>query len=180
MKKRTVLAILVFLNVTLLLAGNDSVSIGSLAPTFSLPDLEQKYVSLRDYCGEELRKPWINKEKHVVLISFFATWCKPCMAEIPHLESIAKQYVGSNVKIFLVDVGEDLEKVTKFVTSKGIELPVLIDRYQTVAKKYDALMLPRLFVLDKNGIVQKENKGFSDPEKFKQEITNLIDQLLLQ
>ena len=62
------------------------------------------------------------------------------MAEIPHLESIAKQYAGSSVKIFLVDVGEDPEKVTKFVTTKGIELPVLIDRYQTVAKKYDALM----------------------------------------
>ena len=63
---------------------------GACAPTFSLPKLDLKYVSLRDYCGDELRKPWINKIKHVVVLSFFATWCKPCIAEIPHLEKMEK------------------------------------------------------------------------------------------
>jgi len=49
----------------------DPLCIGCEAPTFSLPSLDQDYVSLRDFCGDELRKPWINKTKHVVIISFF-------------------------------------------------------------------------------------------------------------
>jgi len=175
------LALLVLVGFTMVFGQSSpagTIVIGDEAPTFSLPDLEQNYVSLRDYCGEKLRKPWINKEKHVVLVSFFATWCKPCMAEIPHLERLAKEYAGKNVKLFLIDVGEDLQKVSDFVSSKNIELPVLIDRYQTVAEKYDALTLPRLFIIDKEGVIQKEKKGFSDPEKFVQEMTDLIDGLL--
>jgi len=156
----------------------EKIAVGDEAPTFSLPDLDQKYVSLRDFCGAELRKPWINKEKHVVVLSFFATWCKPCMAEIPHLEAIARDYVNRKVKIFLIDVGEDLQKVSEFINAKKIELPVLIDRYQTVAEKYDALTLPRLFVIDKEGMIRKENKGFSDPQKFEQELVKVLEQLL--
>ncbi len=156
----------------------EKIAVGDEAPTFSLPDLEQNYVALRDFCGKELRKPWINKEKHVVVLSFFATWCKPCMAEIPHLEAIARKYDNKNVKIFLIDVGEDLQKVSEFRKAKQIKLPVLIDRYQTVAEKYDALTLPRLFVIDKEGMIRKENKGFSDPQKFEQELAKLLDQLL--
>lgn len=163
-----------------LYAGGDDIKTGSEAPTFSLPDLNQKYISLRDYCGEELRKPWLNKNKYVVLISFFATWCKPCMEELPHLEQVAEKYKDQQVKIFLIDVGEDLQKVSDFVSRKKISLPVLIDRYQTVAEKYDALTLPRLFVIDSVGVIRKENKGFSDPETFELEITSLIDSLLVQ
>jgi peroxiredoxin len=161
-------------------AGGDEVANGSAAPTFSLPGLDQKYVSLRDYCGEELRKPWLNKEKYVVVLSFFATWCKPCMEELPHLEKVAETCKNQSVKIFLIDVGEDLQKVTDFVGRKKISLPVLIDRYQTVAEKYDALTLPRLFVIDREGVIRKENKGFSDPDTFEHEITDLIDSLLVQ
>ena len=48
-----------------------SIKSGMQAPTFSLPDMDQNYISLRDFCGEKLRKPWKNKTKHVVVLSFF-------------------------------------------------------------------------------------------------------------
>ena len=157
---------------------NPVLQIGDEAPTFSLPTLDHKYVTLRDFCGESLRKPWKNKTKYVVVISFFATWCKPCIAEIPHLEKLSKDFKGMPVRFYLIDVGEDNNTVAKFIREKNIKLPVLLDRYQKTAEKYDALTLPRLFVLDKNGIIQKEQKGFADAETFEKEMIELLSSLL--
>ena len=118
MKLKFLVVGIIFLTISFLFGGGAAVEPGSPAPTFSLPDLEQNYISLRDYCGEKLRKPWKNKEKHVVIISFFATWCKPCMEEIPHLEAIAQKYRNRHVKIFLIDVGEETQKVADFISGK--------------------------------------------------------------
>ena len=84
----------------------DSLRVGCEAPVFSLPDAENNYVFLRDLCGKKLRKPWIKKEKQVVVLSFFATWCAPCQKEIPYLMQIQEQYKSQKVKVFLIDVGE--------------------------------------------------------------------------
>jgi len=158
----------------------DPLCIECEAPTFSLPSLDQEYVSLRDFCGKELRKPWINKIKHVVVLSFFATWCEPCKEEIPYLTLLKDEFKDQPVKFFLIDVGEEKEKVVNFVNSSGVEIPVLLDRYQKTAERYDALTLPRLFVLDKDGLIQRKQKGFSNPQDFQIELRELLTLLLEQ
>ena len=171
------IALLLVVNVPVF-AEDPVIVVGQDAPTFSLPDVDQKYISLRDFCGEKLRKPWKNKTKHVVVLSFFATWCIPCMNEIPHLESLKEEFSGQPVKFFLVDVGEDREKIIDFKNKKNIGLNILLDRYQKTAAKYDALTLPRLVVIDKDGVIRKEQKGFSDPDAFESEMKKLIADLL--
>lgn len=156
---------------------NDLV-IGDDAPVFSLPDLEGNYVFLRDYCGGTLRKPWINKEKKAVVISFFATWCVPCKKEIPYLMQLNDQFKDQAVKIILVDVGEEKEKVTPYLRQENINLPVLFDQYQIVSKKYGATSLPRLVVISKEGKVKKYQKGFEDPELFMTDMQKLIGELV--
>ncbi len=158
----------------------DPLCIGCPAPTFSLPTLEQEYVSLRDFCGEKLRKPWINKIKQIVVISFFATWCEPCKKEIPYLTRLKDEYRDKPVKFFLIDVGEEPEKISQFIADEKIELPVLIDRYKKTAEKYDALVLPRLYVLDKNGRIQRKQRGFLNPEDFEIEMREIINMLLVE
>lgn len=156
----------------------DPLCIDCEAPTFALPSLDQSYVSLRDFCGKKLRKPWINKTKYVVIISFFATWCVPCKAEIPHLENLQEEFKEQPVKFFLIDVGEERDKVIRFVNKMGYKIPVLLDRYQKTSERYDALTLPRLFVIDKNGLIQRKQKGFSNAEDFEIEMKELITLLL--
>lgn len=159
-------------------ADSSLVKVGMPAPTFSLPDLEYKYVALRDFCGDQLNKAWLNKTRHVVVISFFATWCKPCLAEIKQLEEIAKEVTDRPVKFLLIDVGEKREVLVEFLKQHPIGLPILLDRYQKVAEKYDALTLPRLFIADRYGIIRYEQKGLKDSEDFKAVLRDSINELL--
>jgi thiol-disulfide isomerase/thioredoxin len=159
---------------------SDQLCIGCEAPTFSLPSLQEGYISLRDFCGKQLRKPWLNKTKYVVIISFFATWCEPCKKEIPHLEKLQAEFSDQAVKFFLIDVGDEREKVSEYVQAKKVEIPILLDRYKKTAEKFDALTLPRLYVLDKNGLIQRKQKGFSNADDFIIEMRELIKLLLQQ
>jgi cytochrome c biogenesis protein CcmG, thiol:disulfide interchange protein DsbE len=175
----------IVINLTLNVFGQTSntpkanlIELGKEAPTFSLPDLNQQYVALRDFCGVKLNKPWINKTKQVVVVSFFATWCKPCMQEIPHLEKIKNDFAAQGVKFLLIDVGEEEAKIKDFLAQNTINLDILVDRYKKIAEKYDALTLPRLMVIDKNGIIRKEQKGFANAEQFETDLRQLLGELL--
>ena len=154
------------------------IKVGDPSPVFSLPDLQNNYVFLRDYSGEKLRKPWKNKTKYVIVMSFFATWCAPCKKEIPYLTKLKNYFTGKPVKFYLVDVGEEKQKVKAFVVKNKIELPILFDQYQVVSDKYGANSLPRLVVIDKNGKIKKYEKGFDNPETFIAEMKDLISELL--
>ena len=156
----------------------DPLCIGCEGPTFSLPSLDQEYVSLRDFCGKKLRKPWINKTKYIVVLSFFATWCEPCKKEIPHLEKLMQEFKDQPIKFFLIDVGEEREKILDFTGERNVAIPILMDRYQKTSERYDALTLPRLYVLDQDGLIQRKQKGFTNPEDFEIEMKELITLLL--
>lgn len=156
----------------------DSLKVGDSAPTFSLPDLNNNYVFLRDFCGTKLRKPWINKTKHVVVLSFFATWCGPCIKEIPYVEKLMEEYKGKPIRFYLIDVGEDPALVRPFIKKYNIKLPVLVDRYMKTSEKYGANSLPRLVVIDKNGTVIKLRRGFTEGTQFLSEMRTLISPLL--
>ncbi|HHJ53802.1 MAG TPA: TlpA family protein disulfide reductase [Caldithrix abyssi] len=151
---------------------------GTPAPPFSLQSLDGNYIFLRDFTGQKLRKPWLNKTKHVVVLSFFATWCVPCQKEIPQLMKIADMFKDQPVKFFLIDVGEKKSKVQPFIQKKGYTIPVLLDVYQVVSEKYGAHTLPRLVVIDKNGTVQYYHKGFENKPDFIPEMKKLIEGLL--
>ena len=152
---------------------------GDPAPTFYLRDLDNEDFFIRDYCGEELRQPWKHREKHVVILSFFASWCQPCRQEIPLLHEIKDKYKDENLKIYLIDVGEKKDLVRKFVSQQGYKLPILLDIYSMVsAKKYGVYSLPHLFVIDKDGIIALNKTGFHDKESFTQVMDSTLNQVL--
>lgn len=183
-KKNILILILLSILFSGLFAGKATVSplkIGDKAPTFYLKDVNNNDVFLRDYCGEKLRKPWKNKEKYVVVLSFWATWCGPCQKEIPVLQEIMDGYAGQKVKAFLIDVGEKKEKVAPFVQKKKFRLPVLLDVYSMVStKKYQVPALPRLFVIDQNGIIRHTEEGFNGEQHLRMELKTVLDKLLAE
>ncbi|GAB4171919.1 MAG: hypothetical protein Kow00108_06490 [Calditrichia bacterium] len=154
--------------------------IGKPAPTFVLPDLNNDYIFLRYFCGEKLKRSFKikNQQKNIVLLSFFASWCVPCKKEIPHLENISKNLQDKPVKLFLVNVGESKSKAMEFLDSLNVSLPVLLDTYKKVSDQFKVSTLPRLVLIDRNGIVRGYKIGYAESEDLESLLLNAINQLL--
>lgn len=163
---------------------------GDLAPTWAIMAAPGKFEFLRNWTvarGKPLRKPTTQPDRHVVVMSFFATWCKPCMKELPHLQKVYEHFQGQNVKFFLVDITEatrsnkgfeDAPKAKPFLTEKGITMPILYDIRGVTKKKYGVETLPRLFVIDKYQTIRLTKHGFHDGEDFEGELISVISDLL--
>jgi peroxiredoxin len=140
------------------MAGGRKAKVGDRAPDFSLRDLDSNLIRLSDiaYKGKEVS--W--KKKKNVLLDFFRTDCKPCMKKLPEVV----QYYAKNkekvqvILIALLEAENGRAKLDGFLKSKKLPFPVLIDSYETVAKKYivddETLTLPSIFYIDKSGIIR--------------------------
>ena len=166
--------------------------IGDVAPSWALMSGPGKFEFLKTWTeekGKKLRKPMTQPNRYVVVLSFFATWCKPCMKELPHLQNLYEKYMGQKIKFFLIDITEatrtvkgleDVPKAGPFLAEKGMTMPILYDSRGVAKKRYGAKTLPRLYVIDKYRIIRKAKKGFAEGEDFEGELSEIIDQLLAE
>jgi peroxiredoxin len=129
--------------------------VGKPAPDFKLNDLEGKEVALAGQKGS------------VVVLDFWATWCGPCVASMPHLEELHKEKSKDGVKVYAVNLREDKEKVQGFLTSKNFTLPALLDTEGAVAEQYKVQGIPQTVVIGKDGVVRKVFVG-AGPDTAKQ------------
>ena len=163
---------------------------GDIAPSWALMSGPGKFEFLKTWTeekGKKLRKPMTQPDRHVVVLSFFATWCKPCMKELPHLQNLYEKYEGEKIKFFMIDITEatrtvrgleDSPKAGPFLAEKGITMPILNDSRGVAKKRYGAKTLPRLYVVDKYRTIRPAKKGFDEGEDFEGELITVIDELL--
>lgn len=144
-------------------------TIGEEAPGCYAPLLKSGDFFLGRYVGPRAR-PHL---KGPVLFSFFTTSCIPCLKEIPYIHVLKEEYSG--VSMFLVNVGEDKQKVSAFIKAKGYTLPVLLDRYGKISEKYKAQVTPTLVMINENGKIDFYKQGYkeTDNELIKQSIERL-------
>ena len=188
-------------------AEKKDLEVGDEAPTWALMYAPGKFEFLRNWSevkidpktGKEkkLRLNVSQPDRHAVVMSFFATWCKPCMKELPILEEVYQQYKDERVKFFLIDITEatrsnpgtvygmsykDVPVAGPFLKKKGVTMQILFDNRGTAMKRYYAQTLPRLFMVDGYRNVTFKKRGFPDgegaDEKFKKDISSEIDRLL--
>ena len=117
-----------------------SASLRALEADFTLPDLAGKMVSLRQLRGRP------------VLVSFFATWCPPCVEEAPSLEQLARR-VGDKATVLVVSVDEDLDALKKFY-AKGTTAKVVHDESRKIPTAFGTSKFPESFLLDPVGRVR--------------------------
>ena len=197
MLRKTIITIMLVITPVYIIAQKDKeaakpeivgLQIGDEAPKFALRTLDGKYELLTRWTGERLSRPASQPVRHVVLVSFFATWCQPCMKELPHLENLWQKYQEREVRIFLVDITDatrsvpqyaDAPKPEPFLKERGLTMPLLLDTYGMAMERYvPDKMLPRLFVLNKYRTIKLIKRGFHEGEDFEGQLSALIDELL--
>jgi peroxiredoxin len=145
---------LVLLAVLTVLPTFDGWSMGSRVPTvgiqaedFRLTDLTGKEQSLSQYRGK------------IVLVNFWATWCKPCTTEMPAMQTAYDKLRDNGFVVLAVNELEDDAKVREHIKQYGHTFPVLMDRDNKVANQFGVFGLPVSVFIDQEGRVQEYLKG---------------------
>ncbi len=132
-----------------------------LAPNFRLTSIDGKVVELKNFRGK------------VVVLDFWATWCKPCVAEMAELKKLYEKY-HDKIVIISVNIGEPEAIVKAFVTINDINWIVVIDKTREVSAKYGIRFIPTLFIIDKKGRIRYKHVGYVRFDRLEAVIKELL------
>jgi peroxiredoxin len=133
---------------------------GYLAPRFTLRNLKGNLEGLD------------NHSEKVIIVNFWATWCVPCVKEMPSFENLYRRYRSEGLSLLAVSLDKDnpSKKVQQFVDKYSLTFPILFDTEGVAEKLYPSFTIPFTFVIDKNGRIAARidgAKNWGSPETFK-------------
>jgi peroxiredoxin/outer membrane lipoprotein-sorting protein len=121
--------------------------VGKPAPPFTLKGVKGSTVSLASYKGK------------VVLLDFWATWCRPCRIEMPRVEALYKEFKAKGLVVFGINAAEDPATVKGFLAQNPYTMPILLDLKREVSERYQADAIPTLVVIGKDGSISSYFQG---------------------
>ncbi len=133
------------------------------AADFTLKDLSGKEFSLSDYKGK------------VILINFWATWCGPCLKEMPDLEKLYQNYKAKDFQILGIAVASKEKDIPKKVQSTGVTYPILLGNNQTVSDYGSFSSIPQSFIIDRDGSIVMQITGSWHYEQFEKAVKDLLE-----
>ncbi|MBW5290169.1 MAG: Mobile element protein [Candidatus Ruthia sp. Asou_11_S2] len=98
-------------------------------------------------------------DNQVILINFWASWCKPCVKEIPSLVRLQTILKDKPFKILTVNVGESKQEIDAFIKKVKFDLPIMLDHSEQAVKDWGVYAYPSNFLLDKNGKIRYTYRG---------------------
>jgi len=132
--------------------GDKPGQIGKAAPVFALDD-GQRTVDIAKLRG------------HVVVLNFWATWCAPCIEEMPSLELLQKEL--PQVDVVAVASTEDFSEYETYLSRRPVSLLTVFDSQSKSNALYGSFRFPETYIIDKNGVVRRKLIGpqdFTSPE----------------
>src|SRR5215813_363572 len=137
--------------------------IGRDAIAFALEDLDGNRVDLQSLKGK------------VALLDFWASWCGPCVAELPHIEKLHRDLKDQGLVVLGVN-NEDAEVARAFVKRKGYTFTTLVDEGREVTMKYGVSGIPQVFIIDRDGKVKWHALGYGPGKEF--ELRTAVEKVL--
>ncbi len=152
--------LLLFLWLFFLPSASAQTQVGEKAPGFITSTLEGKRVVLKEY--------WEQQGKRAVVLSFFATWCQPCKEDLKYLQELQGRWEGQGLQVLVVhtqDPSVKAEGVKKFLGELQVNLPVLLDEYGIIGKRYGVIALPCNVLIDREGTLRAKYLGYGEAVK---------------
>lgn len=139
---------------------------GFLAPDFELETLNGERAALSDYRGQ------------VVLINLWASWCPPCRAEMPAMQTAYTAFRDQGFVILAVNATnqDSRQDATAFVEEMGLTFPILFDTEGKVAQKYRSHLLPTSFFVDREGIIRHKTIGSMSEALLRTRVQELLEE----
>ncbi|KYG89249.1 TlpA disulfide reductase family protein [Metasolibacillus sp. FSL H7-0170] len=153
--------IIVVFNVANTMGKKDKRENAEQAADFSLETIDGSTISLSDYKGQK------------VILNFWATWCPPCKAEMPHLQNFHENNEDGDVTVLAVNLtaSDSVSNAESFVDGYGLTFPVLLDIDGEVGQLYEVITIPTTFFIDEDGNIIEKFIGALDEESME----NIID-----
>ena len=144
------------------------VFVGDKAYDFTLLDREGNEISLSSLKGK------------VVFVNFWASWCPPCVQEMPYIQAIYDQYQKKDVVILAVNVlatekGKDVAVVNQFLSDNGYTFPVLYDVDGSVTIKYRVSAFPATYIINKEGYIADFISGAMNKDTMEKKIEKVLN-----
>lgn len=141
-----------------------------IAPDFTLVDQYGNTHKLSDYKGK------------VVFLNFWATWCSPCVKEMPHIQEIYEEYKNNSKDVVILgvatpNIGREGSKtfITEFLKAKGYTFPVVFDDNAKLIEMYGISAFPTTYLIDKKGNIEGYITGAMDKATMKSIIDDVIN-----
>lgn len=124
---------------------------GNKIPDFEISNLFGKKENISDYKGK------------LIFLNFWATWCPPCRAEMPSMETIYKNKGNKNFEIIAISVDQtSTQKIYDFILKNNYSFPVYHDPTGAISNKFLVQSIPQTFIIDKNGVILEKYTGAFD------------------
>jgi cytochrome c biogenesis protein CcmG/thiol:disulfide interchange protein DsbE len=146
---RVILSVVLLAAMTACYGGSRPPRIGTNAPAFTVQDSD-KTITLNQFRGQ------------VVVLNFWATWCAPCVEEVPSLVEMQRRLKSKGVTVVAVSIDVDEGAYRQFVKEHGVNLLTVRDPDQKTSGLYGTVKYPETYVIDRNGVMQRKFIGAVD------------------
>ena len=122
-------------------------------------------VQLKDINGKTIDTATLNNDGKPFVISFFATWCKPCLRELRAINELYADWqdeTGMKLIAISTDEAQNVHKVKPLVDSEGFEYDVLLDSNQDLQRALGIQMIPYVMIIDGDGNIVETRNGYTD------------------
>ena len=154
-----------FVSIRQLFSARAPEGVTTKAPNLTITTIEGKQFTLKELSGQ----------KKLVVVNFWASWCRPCLEEMPHFERMHQAYQDKGVAFLGIATKDTLSAVRKFIAQKGITYEITLDEQDRMASAFGGVnVLPTTIFIDNQNNIVKTHRGYLAQQELEENLKDLL------